>query len=106
AEERTEFTSLLEGWSPLSYLMPAYFQYWGQLDTLNATAGPNNTPYPTARASPSWEGRGEHFRSKLSEVGPPARKIAAADGTRYLDGPPSYQLDHDVSPLPSLFGSF
>src|SRR5262249_7306975 len=45
---------------------------------------------------------------KLGQVGASARKIAAADGTRYLNGPPSNPvLDHDVEPIvPLYFGSF
>lgn len=107
-QERPDFDTLLEGWSPLSYLMPAHFQWWGQSDAnyVVGTAGPNNTIYRARTANPGWEVRIEKYRSKLDQVGPSARKIAAADGTRYLDGPPAFVLDHDVSPQPTFFGSF
>lgn len=106
-QERPDFDQLLEGWSPLSYLMPAHFQWWGQSETGNVgTAGPNNAAYPIRKANPNWEVRVNKYRSKLDQVGPSARKICATDGTRFLDGPPAFQLDHDVAAQPTFFGSF
>jgi len=43
------------------------------------------------------------YRSRISMVGPPSRKVAVADGTRYFDGE---QVDFDPSPDPTFFGAF
>ena len=97
---------LYGAWTALSYLQPAYFQYWGQ-NKETAIVGsyvPNNLPMPAQIHAKSWEVNSKDFVSRLDRVGPPSRKIAAADGTRYLDS--SGLLDHDVLPAPDLFGSF
>lgn len=97
----------LEPWTTLSYLMPSYFQYWGQSSVGHVLA--RNVAAPTlavsAQVAPtSWEVITEKYTSKIGQVGSPAKKIAVADGTRYLtsDG----VLDHDISPAPTYFGSF
>jgi prepilin-type N-terminal cleavage/methylation domain-containing protein len=89
-----------------SYLMPVRFQYWGDAwegTTLALMEGP---PIPIrAVGSPEgWEVRSQDYRSRLIDVGPPARKIFVADGTRYTaaDG----LVDIDVRPFTELFGCF
>jgi prepilin-type N-terminal cleavage/methylation domain-containing protein/prepilin-type processing-associated H-X9-DG protein len=106
-------------WQALSYLMPAYFQLWGNdyaqdksprrvgtyvqgnvpmyAETLGQNPGGGN-------GNRNWEVNSKGYISKLDKVGMAGRKIAAADGTRYL--PKEGILDHDVAPLPSDFGSF
>jgi prepilin-type processing-associated H-X9-DG protein len=55
-------------------------------------------------ADPGWEIIHQTYRSRVSEVGSPAGKIAAADGFRYLAEDDT--LDFDPSPAPRYFGSF
>jgi prepilin-type N-terminal cleavage/methylation domain-containing protein len=94
-------------WRALSYLMPAHFQFWGQqyedqiltMHRLNA-----NYPIEVKVANPNWEVRNEDYQSRLAQVGTPADKIAAADGTRYVDE--NQILDLDVRPDPDVYGSF
>jgi len=112
--DAADFRQLLEGWSPLSYLMPIHFQYWGQSDRgfviASATSGGGRPTNIEAQVAPSnWEAYAIRYRSKLDNVGRAAEKIAAADGTRYLDV--TDILDHDVRPVPTsggqqFFGSF
>ncbi len=93
-------------WRPLSYLMPVHFQYWGeqQKDQFLAASHLNSSYTVKAKAAPSnWEVRVKDFKSKVTLVGTPSQKVAAADGTRYLD---DQLLDFDPSPLPTYFGSF
>jgi prepilin-type N-terminal cleavage/methylation domain-containing protein/prepilin-type processing-associated H-X9-DG protein len=94
-------------WNALSYLMPVHFQRWGSnysdrvvgnmlgYDLLKLYAETQQT---------DWEAYSEDYISKLSRVGPPGRKVMAADGTRYLTD--EAILDHDVNPWPNSFGSF
>lgn len=103
-----------ERWTAVSYLMPVGFQFWGEelrSDPSNPNSGPivgeSERPgasiiaelHPTAFSVAT--GR---FISRKDKVGTEARKIFAADGTRYL--PASFVLDHDIAPTPGLFGSF
>lgn len=96
-----------QSWRSLSYLMPAWFQYWGQEDKNRPLAPYRDFPtlsvYATA-APTTWEVKVDRYVSKLNAVGSPAEKVAAADGTRYLSE--TGILDHDVSPFPTYFGSF
>lgn len=97
----------LDSFSPLSYLMPAHFQQWGNGFGDNYVIGYRLTGRPIcAKVAQYWYsirhmGR---YTSRLDKVGPPARKIAAADGTRFLDA--SGILDFDITPNPLHFGSF
>ncbi len=94
-------------WDALSYLMPVHFQYWGQenknIELANVIAAPNLKVRSLA-APNNWEVIVDNYVSKIGLVGPPAKKVVAADGTRYLtsDG----TLDHDIGILPTYFGSF
>ncbi len=96
----------LTGWSALSYLMPVYFQYWGQRDKgrpLGVLEG-SGFPVLSLAADTDWEVEVPSYESRIDRVGSAARKVAAADGTRYL--PDSKLLDHDVNPQAQTFGSF
>lgn len=101
-----------ELWPTVSYLMPVYFQYFGDKDAgrvlakqrgggifssnykVKALAPPEN--YTTVRV--------DRYLPRIDRIGPPSEKIMAAEGTRYLDG--SLRLDFDVAPFPDHFGSF
>ena len=95
-------------WRATSYLMPAYFSYWGsryqgaELARMEYTSRPLTVRAQTVPTSFDVASYG--FCSKFDQVGPPDRKIFVADGTRYLaeDG----SLDIDVSPAPNHFGAF
>ncbi len=105
--EKSEFEKV-GSWAAVSYLMPAYFQYWGERQ-----AGRELSPlefFPqmkvVAKAAPDdWDNvRVTDYVSRLNRIGTPGRKVFLADGTRYL--PDNLLLDHDVSPFPNYFGSF
>lgn len=102
--DAADFRALLENWSPLSYLMPAHFQLWGQSDTGRRIWASGFTVITAKVADPDWEAYPTNYRSRLSELGNPSQKIAASDGTRYLDE--TGTLDHDVRPFGTQFGSF
>lgn len=108
----------LEPWAPLSYLMPVHFQWWGHgfANMVIADAPPRvrvraKVP-PGSYESPAFETRPpRRYQSRLSHVGPPSQKIAAADGMRYMTA--AREIDFDVQPFvgaPPLydgyFGSF
>jgi len=101
-----EFQALPE-WTGLSYLMPVYFQYWGQKEKGRILARNIRVPTLPVRAEaapPNWEVVVDSFVSRIGRLGAPATKVFAADGTRYLTA--QGVLDHDISPWPSSFGSF
>lgn len=111
APDSADFTS--EGvaeWAPTSYLMPMQFQWWGRAKSgtvLHPGEGSRPDPILASVSPNNFEAVNRtDYSSKVGQVGPPARKIAAADGTRYLDSPPNYLLDTDISPTPQWFGSF
>ncbi len=101
---------IYEEYIPLSYLMPMHFQWWGQryagsviATGLSSTGRP--IPVEARVSSPGFAA--VHFggyQSRRDKVGPASRKIAAADGLRYLDADDS--IDFDVSPNPPWFGAF
>ncbi|HTY94511.1 MAG TPA: hypothetical protein VMC02_11520, partial [Steroidobacteraceae bacterium] len=96
--------------------MPVFFQYVGQLQADTAHGGQaarilgtydhaGAAPPIKAQAAPSsWEMRVDDFLPMITRIGTPARKIFAADGTRYVDA--STLLDYDPTPVPQYFGSF
>lgn len=97
--------------APLSYLMPAHFQLWGRgfgtSHLIAAGLDPFGRPikvYAKVAANIFTVKHLGRYQSRLDKLGPPSRKIAAADGTRFLraDG----VLDCDISPAPTFFGSF
>jgi prepilin-type processing-associated H-X9-DG protein len=96
----------------VSYLMSAHFQFVGQQDKFRVvgTIEHPTEPQPiTARAAdPEWEVRVDRFLPRLTTVGPPARKVFAADGTRYLEQQDDREpeLDVDLHPAPRVFGAF
>lgn len=95
-------------WPAISYLMPAHFQYVGQLQggrLLGYMDSPSVMVPIFARAAPdTWEVVTDDYLPQVTRVGDAARKVFVADGTRFLDV--SQLLDHDVDPDPTFFGSF
>lgn len=87
-------SSSTSSWSPLSYMMPAYFQFWGQGDQVAFASNGRGPTVSSVVPVPTFEVKVPRYKSKLNQVGQPAKKIAAADGTRYLD--PNQTLDFDV----------
>jgi hypothetical protein len=104
APDMDEFVALAP-WTAVSYLMPVYFQYWGE-DYQGTVVGEHELGFPIVAATipGAWEVSHQTYRSRLTEVGPAERKIFVADGTRYLGS--SGVLTHDVSPNPAFLGAF
>ncbi len=105
-QDRQEFEADPDGWTALSYLMPAHFQYWGQQYADQALTHHEANPnwrIEVMTADDDWEVVNQSYRSNLTQVGTPSQKIAAAEGTRYVtsDG----TVDFDPSPDPTLYGS-
>jgi len=103
--DREDFLAT-SSWTALSLLMPVHFQYWGSSHskkTLGHYEGYPQIPVKP-KVTPDWEVKYDHYISKIGRVGAASRKVCVADGTRYL--PASTILDHDVSALPSYYGSF
>lgn len=106
--DKSEFDAI-GSWSPLSYLMPAYFQYWGQAEKSVKVADGNiagvKIPINAAVASDKWEVTVGSFRSRIDRLGPsPERKVCLADGTRYIDADGT--IDFDINPFTTSFGAF
>ncbi|MBK9120598.1 MAG: type II secretion system protein [Phycisphaerales bacterium] len=117
SQDRADFVATPNDWSACSYLMPSHFQYWGtrynDSNSMSPTNGitlarhERNTAFHIlALTAPpnSWEVQHETYKSQLNRIGNPARKIAAADGHRYLDA--GGLNDFDPSPEPYFFGAF
>ncbi|MEP0845837.1 MAG: prepilin-type N-terminal cleavage/methylation domain-containing protein, partial [Phycisphaerae bacterium] len=100
----------LQEYAPISYLMSVYFQYWGDQWELFKVAETivNGRPFPVyAAIAPDVYDAIRHeggYRSRLDQIGPPAKRIAAADGMRYLDADGG--VDYDPYPNPEHFGAF
>ena len=93
-------------WSAVSYLMPAHFQFYGT-NFSGLKLGPKATgsiQIQATTASTSWEAYHTTYKPIVSLVGNPSQKIAAADGTRYLDA--SVLLDFDPNPEAGSYGAF
>lgn len=106
-----DFTmEIVMNYAPLSYLMPAEFQWWGQDWSGSAVAyyisgAGRLNPIRAAVTPQSFEAIPPGaYQSRLGMVGPPARKVAAADGLRFMDE--SLNIDFDVDPAPTWFGAF
>lgn len=91
-----------EGLGQVSHLSPASFHYFAS----SSVAAKN--PYEGTILKSSFTTPVEvfeGFRPKISLIGvQPAKKIFAADGTRYL--PSNLRLDYDIGPNPSIYGAF
>jgi prepilin-type N-terminal cleavage/methylation domain-containing protein/prepilin-type processing-associated H-X9-DG protein len=96
-------------WPACSYLMSAYFSYWGQRHAGQQLAPGEGVSIPAAAArvmvgDPRWNVVSDDYTARLNKVGPAARKVFVADGTRYLDR--MTVLDFDITPAPAAFGAF
>ncbi len=97
-----------EGWTALSYLMPSGFQYWGREFSHKVIATDPVNPrrrITVQTADSGWSAITSNYKSNITKIGDRAdRKIAAADGTRYMT--PNLVVDFDCAPAPRYFGSF
>jgi hypothetical protein len=94
-------------WPAGSYLSPMYFSYWGQQHSGTVLAVLDGFPsIPVyAEVPPSnWPVVNEDYVSRLDRVGPPAAKVFAADGTRYVDTNGDAQVDVRIAP--GWYGGF
>ncbi len=92
-------------WRAISYLMPAAFQLFGTaLANKYVLDSFSGRPIHAMTWPRGFETDTREYLAKINRVGPPARKIAATDGTRYLAQ--NGELDHDVAPAPDFFGAF
>jgi prepilin-type processing-associated H-X9-DG protein len=104
--DRADFEAL-GPWTALSMLMPVHFQYWGASyagQKLGSWEAVPAVPVNAAVVPDGWEVSYDRYVSLISRVGNPSEKVFVADGTRYLAA--SGLLDHDISPIPTYFGSF
>lgn len=104
--DKPAFLEESSDWTAISYLMPAHFQFYGTSFS-GLKLGPKATgsiQIQATTASTSWEAYHMTYKPIFSQVGNPSQKIAAADGTRYLDS--TGILDFDPNPEATLFGSF
>jgi len=107
--DKADFTDeIVSSYAPLSYLMPAHFQWWGQAYR-NTAAGSYTVGGRVFKIMAQVAGgfaavHPGRYKSRLDRIGPPARKVAVADGMRYLQG--SGDIDFDVYPDPDWFGAF
>jgi prepilin-type processing-associated H-X9-DG protein len=108
ATDSADFQALLrtEGIKQVSFLAPASFHYFGantpaSSRAYNSGAGNFTLTYmsfATPVAVPT------SYKPRTYQVGlQAANKVVIADGTRYLDGD---TLDFDITPKPSIYGSF
>ncbi len=108
--DRADFTDdIIQDYAPLSYLMPAHFQWWGT-DYENMIVATSLTPAGRPIRIPamtSYDGFSTYhrtYKSRLDMVGRPADKIAVADGMRYMTA--DLDIDFDVDPDALWFGCF
>lgn len=107
APDSGDFNLEDQDWTAVSYLMPAHFQWWGQAEkgrVLGSHQTLGSWYVYSVSGGEEWAVVVPSYRSRLAEIGNPARKVAVADGTRYLTE--SGIIDHDVVPLTQNFGSF
>ncbi len=109
--DAADFTSdIVAQMAPLSYLMPAHFQWWGQdyFRRVIATGRTASGRPVTVQAKVASTGFAAYhpsdYVSRADRVGLPADKVLAADGMRYLAADGS--IDFDVSPDADWFGAF
>jgi prepilin-type processing-associated H-X9-DG protein len=96
-------------WPACSYLMPGFFQFFGQNMAGHVVAYSNLpsggvVPIYAHVPSANWEVRVDDYSPRLDRVGPAARKVFVADGIRYFDA--AGFVDIDVSVLSNYYGAF
>jgi prepilin-type N-terminal cleavage/methylation domain-containing protein len=93
-------------WPRVSYLMPIYFQLWSERYKYTPLYEYDHRTVHAAVPYNFWSVElDERYQSRVDLVGMPARKIAAADGTRYLSD--QGHLSTEVAPVGGYyFGSF
>jgi prepilin-type N-terminal cleavage/methylation domain-containing protein/prepilin-type processing-associated H-X9-DG protein len=85
----------------VSYLMPGPFVMWGT--NQSKKFGGTLVGLDALTIPPGHSIGSNDYVSQMTRVGQPARKVAIADGTRFLNGG---RLDFDLNPSPPLYGSF
>jgi len=113
--DKSDFDEL-SPWPGTSYLQAAWFQYCGMNQTkrvlgpyervpqLSITMEHANESYSD---QPIWEMVVEDYLPRIGQVGPPARKVFAADGTRYLPNQAQGEpLDMEIGIYSKAFGTF
>jgi prepilin-type N-terminal cleavage/methylation domain-containing protein/prepilin-type processing-associated H-X9-DG protein len=103
SSDSADFQALFqqEGFGQISHLSPASFHYYANA-TVAARYRFQGTILKYSFSTPVSVTA--NYLPRLDKVGTqPSNKIFAADGTRYFDPP---RLDFDVSPNPSIYGSF
>ena len=100
-------------WPACSYLMPAWFQWFGQNDGhaggVPRIIGYCDPPFQMvpiyAKTPPTdFEVRVNDYSPRVDLVGPAARKVFVADATRYVDS--AGLIDMDVSVISNFYGAF
>ncbi len=99
----------IDTYPAISYLMPGHFQLWGlalQHEAVASGTSPSGRPMQiranTVRSNWDLYHPGQ-YRSRVELVGPPSRKIAVCDATRFLDS--SRDLDFNPAPDPRPGGT-
>jgi len=87
-----------------SYEMPYYFQAASDDLPLGMADALMSQLVATIKVPTDWEVGLRDYVPKLGRVGPAARKLCVADGTRFVNGQ-SEAIDFDINPT-GLFGSF
>lgn len=87
----------------ISYLMPGSMLLWGNSHD-GQTFGDPIVGLQALTILSVFNTRNDPYVSQLTRVGNAARKIAVADGTRYLES--NGTLDFDLNPKPNTYGSF
>jgi prepilin-type N-terminal cleavage/methylation domain-containing protein/prepilin-type processing-associated H-X9-DG protein len=106
APDSSEFAQVnsTEGYRQISFLSPASFHYYGPPASFQSRRryGPSGPFFLTSFSTPVRVR--DTYAPRMDLVGTsPSNKVLVADGTRYLDG---NTLDFDISPSPSIYGSF
>jgi prepilin-type N-terminal cleavage/methylation domain-containing protein len=94
-------------WPAVSYLEPIHFQCFGYSDATTATGSAKTLGYYDfsgaqvpilAKWLPTnWEVRVDRYVPRIDRVGPPAKKIFVADGTRFVGAAQTIDIDPSVT---------
>ena len=96
----------VETYPAISYLMPGHFQLWGlalQVEIVANGTSPSGRPMriPANTVRGNWDlYHPGQYKSRIELVGPPSRKIAVCDATRFLD----FRRELDFNPAPDPRG--
>lgn len=95
-------------WPACSYLMPAYFSYWGRAHEGRRLAPYERVPRPmyvhAQTVSAYFPVTNWDFRSRFDQLGPPDCKVFVTDGTRYVSQ--NALLYFEIGIAPTWLGAF